>query len=195
VSNVIPFAPRRAENPEAGFLGIRRVLELAGYIDNRYLSEDALARGRLLDQVTQGIDSHDPGEVAEALDRADDDSIRHACEQYATFLGECKPVYSGIEVATKHDALRIRGRIDRKCSALFGAPAIIDIKGGSVEKWHRLQVALYWICEGCNPHERRYCLYLPSRGRYKLVEHRDTLDIHEAMDAIDRARRQLARMA
>jgi hypothetical protein len=189
VAEILAFAPSGSVR-EPQVLGVRRVLELAGYIDNRYRSEDALDRGRRLDQVLGDMDRG--GNVG--CDAPED--LTHQIEQYITFRGECKPLYrgDGIEKPTRHESLAIRGRIDRDVLQMFGYRGILDIKAGAIEPWHRLQTALYWICEGCNPDQRRYSLYLPKVGRYKLVEHSDIDDVREAMDALRRARRQLARM-
>ncbi len=86
-----------------------------------------------------------------------------------------KPTVLHVEVPWIHRRYRFGGRLDRAW-LLWGARAIVDLKSGEHEKWHRVQTALQAMLAeqetGVPAHAwRRYGLHLKANGRYKLLPH------------------------
>lgn len=167
--------PRYQTDSGRPVLGVTETLTLTGEIDRRFYNEEGARLGQLLHTVTAALDRDEPWPD-------DADEVMSELEQYQTFLGVVRPRYVGIEEVQVDDFIGLGGRVDRRCSDLLGLPAIVDLKRGAPEPWHALQTWGYWYLAGADPQMRRFALYLPPEGKYKLIPHTSALDGHRFLD-------------
>jgi hypothetical protein len=95
-----------------------------------------------------------------------------------------------IEQALYHPQRRFGGRPDR-VGTMGRFHAIVDLKTGAKEEWHRLQTALHSILVAAQPGSlpaefwQRGALYLREDGSWKWDPHERLSDLTEARGILD----------
>jgi hypothetical protein len=146
-------------------ISVTQVLTLAGRICTDWFTPESAARGTAVHDLTEQYDRGDTLEIPEGL--------KGYMDAYVDFVATVRPVYCASEVEAVHAELGFGGRIDRVCSALFGAPGILDFKTSDPYPWHGQQLAAYNVLR---PTGNRWACYLRANGRYKLVAYDDPID-------------------
>lgn len=179
-------------------IGVTRALVLAGLIKSAFFNEDAAARGQHGHRLTEFIDRREHCVIP--------DDLMASMEAYVSFLAAVKPVYGtpdwwtslgwvarspryghlvtdpgATERAVTSPLLSCRGRIDRLCRDIEGAPGILDFKFGEPQPWHPVQLAGYnRLC----PVGARWAVYFSREGRWRLVRYDDPRDDRRFMQAL-----------
>lgn len=151
--------------------GVNEILKDLGIIDTTFFSEEGAIRGKnrhtLLDDYDEG--GVDWGSVS------DDDS--HIIVGWTEFREEYALVPKSIELPVYDTQRHIAGTIDRIMVGPDGTLWLVDIKTGSPDKWHSLQIQIYRNAfenfTGLTIH-RAGCCYLrkakKKQFRFKEVE-------------------------
>lgn len=166
---------------------ITGMLERAGWIDDRWYTEESSARGTAVHRLTADYDLG-------ALDVASCESIFRAyLLGHVKCMSILKPKVLAVEEPMAHRTLRFGGRPDRDVIT-FGARGTLEIKSGGPERGHQIQTALQAILiadEAGLPPESltRHALYLKPNGKFKLEEHKNRKDFDEAYRVIRECRR------
>ncbi len=157
---------------------ITGLLNLSGWSDDTWYTEESSARGRAVHQLAA---EYDLG----ALDPATSVSIyRGYLLAYIECLRVLRPRWEYIEQPAVHRTLRYGGRLDRG-GTVFGACAVAELKSGEIQRGHAIQTALQalLISETWRlPPEsiQRYAIYISEGGRSRVEMHPDQRDIREA---------------
>jgi hypothetical protein len=183
---LIPSPPFRFDRDEHTYYDldgtpmphITGMLQQTGWIDSRWYTEEASARGTAVHKVTA---DYDLGalDVPSCISR-----FRPYLLAHIKVMGILKPTVLEVETPRVHPRLRFGGRPDRAWM-LFGLGAVGEIKSGEPEKSHQVQTALQAILLGPAfnmPPEilARVVVYLKPTGKFKVEEHKDRRDFDEA---------------
>lgn len=160
------------------FPHITGMLERAGWIDDRWYTEESSARGHAVHRLTA---DYDLGaiDVATVVDGRRGYLLGHA-----KAMAILRPEILAVEEPFVHPELRFGGRPDRelKVDQLLG---VLEHKSGGEEESHQIQTALQAILVapkyGIPPEMiARWALYLKDNGKFRLIEHRRRSDFDEA---------------
>ena len=103
---------------------------------------------------------------------------------YARFKDDTGVTPELIEYQTYHPAFRFAGTLDRT-GRLEDGMAIIDLKTGGHEDWHRFQTAGYKIMgQSKFADYKRYSVYLSEDGTYSVDPHTDEADLRVFLAAL-----------
>lgn len=145
---------------------VTELLEILGFTDKRFFTEEAALRGTYVHEATALLDKGDLD-----LEKLDPSLVGYV-RAWETFKAEKKPEILKIEHRIEIPESNISGTLDRLIR-MDGKEFLVDLKTGGPEPWHRWQVALYSLLHqmkygGAAPHQS--VLYLDSEGRYKWLE-------------------------
>jgi hypothetical protein len=139
---------------------VTQLLKSAGFIDERFYTEEARDRGSavhaLCERYAQGCRTDGKGRRLEELAYVN---------AFAAWV-KGKGVYAiSTEAMIDHviDGFRYCGRYDL-LAEIGGRRVLVDIKTGSPTKWHPIQMAMYAVA--VDP-DRSMVLYLKADGGYK----------------------------
>jgi len=165
---------------------ITQMLETAGYIDDRWFTEESSERGTAVHDLCEDYD-RGLGDVATCASR-----YRPWLLAYAAAMDLLRPQWDEIEAPAVHPTWRFGGRPDR-VGRIFGACAILDIKtldkGWRLDKATPLQTALQAVLVSGHhplpaPAWKRYALYLRPNGKFRPYEHTNRSDLDRAYEII-----------
>lgn len=162
---------------------ITGLLERAGWVDDRWYTEESSVRGTAIHKATARIDLEDILGLDDSFVASAE--IRGWLLAYLEAKRKTQPAYSSIEQPRVHPTWKFAGRIDRG-GVVFGRRGIVEIKSGLKEKSHQIQTALQAILIapwfGALPavHVARWCLYLKPNGKLRFLPHEDRKDFDEA---------------
>lgn len=157
---------------------ITQMLNVTGWIDDRWFTEEHSARGTAVHALTARYD----------LGALDPETLVSKFKGYllahVKAMEIIKPVFREIEIAHVHPRLRFGGRPDR-AGVVYGLESVLDGKSGPADKSHAIQTALQAILVaadvGLEPHELgRFCLYWQKTGKFSLVQYKNRTDFDEA---------------
>jgi hypothetical protein len=159
---------------------VTTILKMAGLLNPQHYTDFARERGALAHRALEWFDQGD-------LDESTlDDRLVPYLDAWKRFKAEAGFVVSAIELRLASEARGFAGTVDR-IGKLAGRPTVLDIKTGSPERWHALQVAAYasLVREAdstVTPRVQRACVYLAADGRYfmELHEARQDLAVFDA---------------
>lgn len=137
-------------------VSVTQALKLDGQIDARFYSAEAAARGTAVHEICENAD-HGRASIIDA------DLMGYA-EAYQAFVADLKPRYTEIERLVYSAALRAAGRPDRIVDEMLGESGVLELKTGTRQDWHAVQLALYQLMR---PAGTRWIVYLQKNGRYK----------------------------
>lgn len=166
------------------FPHITGLLEQAGWVDDRWFTEESSARGTAVHRLTADYD----------LKMLDPESCASIHKNYllahVKLMATLKPTVLHVEEPLVHPAYRFGGRPDR-IMVIFGQRGTFEIKSGVPARSHGIQTALQAILDsaesGIPPDaEVRYCAYYKPNGKLKLEQHVDRRDFDEAQRIIKR---------
>jgi len=147
---------------------------------SEFFARPYLERGKRVHRATLAYDQHEhPGAWAMndalAMLPSDEEGYLRA---YWRLRAELMPEYSGREVLRSWRGL-VAGTIDA-CGVLRRMPrkpyAILDLKTGPKQKWHRWQLALYALMDG-NPYALRVGCHLHADGTFAVEPYTDGSDL------------------
>ncbi len=164
---------------------ITGLLEVSGWVDDQWFTEESSVRGRAVHRLTADVDL---GAIE------DPRSVVSGYKPY--LLAHVGAVQlSGVQMLTVeeprvHPTLRFAGRPDRSALA-YGVRGPWEVKSGDYAKGHQIQTAMQAIlleAELAIPAhlQARWCCYVRPNGRFKLEEFKDRRDIDEAYRIIRR---------
>lgn len=142
--------------------GVTDILKAAGLIDDEWFTEESRFRGECVHIATALYDT-----LKLDFDGMDE-SIRPYVEAYIKFRQESECKILEIEKKFVNKRYGFAGKFDRKIM-LHGRTGLLDIKAGAKQAWHGVQLQGYRIGIHGIGH-KAFCLYLSSKGTYKLVE-------------------------
>lgn len=154
-------------------------LKVLGFIDDEWMSQEALDRGSIIHTLTEYDDQGDLRE--ESVDKR----LAPKLEGWRKFKREKKPEFLGIELKVDYEPYGMTGTCDRLCR-IDGVVWLIDIKSGGKAWWHRWQVALYallWATKTGNPSPKRAVVYLQEND-YRWDQFEDRRDLEKAKSLI-----------
>jgi len=143
------------------YIGITRILALAGVTDFSWVDEEARWRGSEVHRAVALADrqSLDWRSVPKRLDGF--------VEAHFKFMKETGFIPTHIEHAIKSKELGIRGRIDR-IGLLHGKRVVLDLKTGTLDAAVGLQLALYGHLFDPKAWWKRIGVRLSNDGTYTL---------------------------
>lgn len=156
---------------------ITQMLQIAGWIDDRWYTEESSKRGTQVHKLTADYDLG-------ALDVVSCVSpYRGYLLSHVAAMGVIMPEILAVEELGV-SPYGFGGRPDREVRA-WGLLSVLEGKSGTPEKAHGIQTALQAILVA--PKHRlpaeaigRLCLYWRADGKFKLEEHRSSADFAEA---------------
>jgi hypothetical protein len=161
---------------------ITGMLERAGWIDDRWYTDESCERGHQVHRLTADVDlgAIEPYDVQ--------GKYRSYVLAYVDAMKIIPHDWQGIEEPLVHPTFRFGGRADRR-GRIYTAQGVMEIKSGLVDKAHPIQTALQAILVAPLlgiPSEivDRFCLYVKPTGRWKLEQHRERRDLIEAQRII-----------
>lgn len=148
---------------------VTQILKRVGIIDSAWYSEESAQRGIEIHKIIEKIGSRvDPLVIFDI-----DDEYLGYINAYLKFLNDNKPVIIEKEEPRININLGYAGKPDI-IAWLNNKKCIIDIKTGSQEKWHGIQLSAYKLLLASDKViQSLYCLYLQKNGIYRLVEYLD----------------------
>ena len=170
--------------------GVSDILETAGLKHGWRGHQEAQLRGQHVHRCCELLDQGD----------LDWDSVhpefRGYVEAWQRFTDEYGVESSLIEYRSYHPQLRFGGTLDRRAVVgRWNATAILDLKTGVEEYWHRWQTAGYGTLGGAAwVRDCRAAVYVHEDGTYAVEKYHDTADIRVFLAAltITHAKRSLA---
>lgn len=99
------------------------------------------------------------------------------------FMRETRPTWRELEQPRVERRLLFAGTPDRR-GLLRAWDSIVEIKTGRPAKWHGTQTAGQDLLIGDGKRRRRFVVYLPGDGRYRLREYDDVTDYLRFMDCL-----------
>lgn len=189
--------------PDVGVLlcSATQFLKEGGLIDTTYYTAGSAEKGTFIHKATELHDRPDMELVEDDLDPV----IVPFLNAYKKFTYQCKPKWRGIEMQLADPQLGIAGTVDRVGTmtppgGIYSKPerVVLDIKSGSPQDWHALQLACYQhlvtkdlLLSGAaspinssKPLVERYVLYLRKSGNYKVQKFSNLNDISVCMAAL-----------
>lgn len=153
--------------------GLSELLKLFGFIDDSYYTEEGREVGRGVHLGTQSLDEGRQDHL-----QFESKAIIGRIMAYERFKREKQFKPGLIETIHQHPYGTYACRIDRY--GYFGQSdigALIELKCGSKEPWHKLQTGAQKEALGIITQPmRRFALYLRENETYELVEHKDPAD-------------------
>lgn len=147
---------------------VTTILQAEGIIDTSWYDDQGVNRGTVVHEVTAMIDR---GEVA--LKDFEDSDFYPYLEAYEWFRTDHQWAPTVIEHMFIAPNGAYAGTLD-KAGELDGDTALIDVKTGSHQRWHGLQLAAY--AYGANIADAdRYILLLKKDGKYSLLDGHRTI--------------------
>ena len=150
------------------FVSVTQAIRETGLMgDTSFYTEQARDRGTAVHAM---VEYYDQGDLDEAtLDPA----LAGYLDAYRRFLVDYEPAWQLIEAQRADTTLRYAGTVDR-AGRLKGVkhPVVLDVKSGSPEAWHAIQLSAYKHLEAAELGAAliaRYALYLSPDGSYRLV--------------------------
>jgi hypothetical protein len=160
---------------------VTRVLEIEGFIDTTWFTEESRTRGTY---VHQACDLDDAGSLD---DESLDPGLVPYVDAYRLFKQQMSVgQFPYVELPLAHAPLGVAGRIDR-----LSEGQLLDIKSGADEPSHAFQTALYALLaeyNGLVPSARRLtrgCVHLLKNGSFQMVWHTDANDLRLAKAAAE----------
>lgn len=148
---------------------VTEILREAGVIRTEYSSPQAMEKGKIIHEILEFMDK------GVLLLESVDQRLKGYVGSYEKYKQESK-----IEILIKN----IEGRIYDEEYEFAGTPdrlavlnkelCIIDIKTGTQEPWHALQLAAYELA--LKEPVRRFGIYLREDGTYKVKEYTEKTD-------------------
>ena len=184
----ISFEPEAHEYRYDGnvLLSVTQMLEMVGLVITKWFTEVSAIRGSVSHLITQLVDE---GGVDESTV---DPELEGYYRAYLKFKEDCGPKWTHIETMYADPYVGVAGTVDRVGSLLVpGQPnrhrVILDIKTGSPQPWHAVQLAGYkhlvsrqQVLSGTDSRyvgkQKRFGLYLKKTGKYTLTEYSDRKD-------------------
>ena len=163
-----PDAPSYERNGR-DYLRVSTVLHDAGLVEARWFTEASRLRGTSLHQAVEWF--HEG-----ALDAASiDPVVEPYWRAYRAFLSDTGFTPDHVERRVFDEILGYTGRLDLEGPAPgTHAPAVIDIKTGSLPPTVGVQLAAYARLVGA--YRARYCLNLRGDGTYRFESYQDRDD-------------------
>lgn len=147
---------------------VTQIIESLGMIDATWYTEQSRAIGHLVAEATAIDDNF--GLAEDSIDPA----IAGYVAAWRRFRLDSQCTIDRVESQCFDPLGRYAGTLDRLIT-IYDRPAIVDIKTGAEEYWHRLQLAGYQSLIAM-PHARRLAIYLRDDGTYSCVEFSDVTD-------------------
>lgn len=139
--------------------GLTDIFVSLGIINKRWYTEQSRGRGELVHKITE---LYDQGTLDESTV---DPALTGYLEAYKLFLSDFKPEILEIELPVGHKALKYGSKIDRVMQLVNGK-ALVDIKSGTKERWHGLQLTAQRMAYSPKRPMLLYDLYLKESGKY-----------------------------
>ena len=136
------------------------ILASVGIIVTSFYDLTGCERGEAVHLLTQYNDLNDLDEESV------DPSLAPYLAGWRKFLAEHECKWREIEIRRDHPVFRYTGKPDR-IGTVDGRDAVVDIKSGAKEWWHRYQLSAY-SAFGDNFHYNRIVVRLDVRGGYAL---------------------------
>jgi hypothetical protein len=162
---------------------ITGMLELTGWINPDWYTEDASERGTAVHGLTADYD----------LGALELDRLVSRYRAYVLAYREVlellqRPTMLAVEEPNVHPALLFGGRPDRLVH-IFGLAGILEIKTGEKKKADQIQTALQAILSESRleipaEYQMRVAVYLRPDGRCKVEHHKERSDIRKAREVI-----------
>lgn len=145
-------------------------LTRAGLIDGSWHTQLAARFGTKVHHATAAIERG-------LYETSDDPKLQGCADAYNRFRDTFAPEWHEIEQVSAHAQGKFCGRPDRVFRSLRSIASdvegVLEIKTGSVARWHGYQTAGYRLLKGAS---LRYVLYLKPNGRYRLERCPDLTD-------------------
>jgi hypothetical protein len=156
------------------------LLQSAGLIDPEWFTDEGRARGTWIHDRTA---AYDRGSLV-VEDLPEDEPYRGYTLAHVSAMAMIPHEFEAIEVPRVHPGYRFGGRPDR-AGTVYGLRAVLEVKSGSQDRSHEVQLALQAILEadrwGLKPERvARFCLYLKPTGNYRMVEFTRVRDFDSA---------------
>ena len=139
---------------------LHRILEEFGLIDTWWYKPEYANRGKAIHELTALIDR-------EVITIDDVDEYKGHCEAWLQFKQDFKLEIIDIEKPVIYEIYKYACTPDRTC-IIKGKYAIPDIKSGTPEDWHGIQMAAQAMATGLDD-AILYGVYLKENGKYKPV--------------------------
>ncbi len=148
---------------------VTQILKRVGIIDTTWYSEETAQRGTDIHKIIAEIEiTHDPLTILDI----EEEYIGYITA-YSKFVVDNKPVIIEMEKPRININLGYAGKPDI-IARLNNKKCIIDIKTGSQEKWHGIQLSAYKLLLASDDViQSLYGLYLQKNGNYRLIEYLD----------------------
>ena len=146
--------------------GVTQILKDCGLIDITWYTQETAMKGTYVHECLKLLDENVPLVM---LDIGSD--IEGYIDAYLQFKKDTDYKILQIERPYIDKDLRFAGTPDRIC-AINGADCILDIKTGTKQEWHGLQLSGYKFLLGEGSFLLR-ALYLNNNGKYKLESYKD----------------------
>jgi hypothetical protein len=160
---------------------VTSILHAAGCMGGQWWTPESRDRGTRVHYATRLLDE---GKLN--WDGLTDEE-RPYVEAWQAFKAENDVQIRSIEQFAVDELYRFAGRFDRVAilRALHGGLWVLDIKTGTPDPWHGLQLAAYarLLQQSSAQNPYRAGVYLQDNGRYKFAEYSDPTDFTE-WDAI-----------
>lgn len=170
---------------------ITGLLEAGRYVNSQWFTEDSKWRGSAVHRMTAEYDLK-----ALTLEGCKQSKYRGWLLAYAAAMAILKPEWFHIEEPLVHWGWRFGGQPDR-AGRYYGAFGELEVKSGSPEKAHAIQMALQAILlepEVGIPAEThlRFAVYLSANGRFKFKQFEDKSDFDKARKLLKQYTRGVA---
>jgi len=147
--------------------GLTEIFTDLGIINNRFYTEEARERGRLIHLITE---LYDRGSLD--IDTVDPRLLGYF-EAYRNFLDKHNPEIIEIEKPIGNKVLKYASKLDRvfkmKIAPGYIGKIITDLKTGAKERWHQLQLTAHLMAYS-KSHLPLYDLYLKPNGDFIFEE-------------------------
>jgi hypothetical protein len=163
---------------------VTSILHAAGCMGGQWWTPESRDRGTRVHLATRLLDE---GKLNWAALRDDE---RPYVEAWQAFKAENKVNILAVEEFLCDELYRYAGTCDRKAYIYFGRDTalvwLLDIKTGTPDPWHGLQLAAYarLLQQSSAQNPYRAGVYLQPNGRYKFAEYSDPTDFTAWDDAV-----------
>ena len=163
---------------------ITGLLNVSGWVDDAFFTEESCARGQAVHKLTA---DYDLGalDVASCVSR-----YRGWLLGHVTVAGIVRPEWLHVETPAVHPRYRFGGRPDR-VGVIYGCRGVFEVKSGVPTRGHQIQTALQAILVADElelpAHAvERFAEYLNDQGKYKIERHVERRDFDEALRILKR---------
>ena len=161
------------------FPHITGMLNVTGWIDDRWFSEESCDRGKAVHKLTADYDLGALTNVETCVSRYKGWLLGHVAAMRAI-----RPVWLGVEEPIAHPKHRFGGRPDR-VGTIYALAGVLEVKSGPPARGHQIQTALQAILVSGrlrlpDAAVARFALYLTKNGKWKLEQHKERRDFDEA---------------